>query len=430
MSDSNLTSVAFQREPAWGQFPFPLTLQLLRFVKETLEHEKVTETSSEIRPDRQRLESTQVGVDAKGGFEFELSVGSFDSFLEAALMGVWADVGGVQTLRNGVTRYSYLLEKQITPTALVSFRGMMLDTLTLNLASRKIITGTAAFMGKTGQSSAGGYQSRRFSTLTLNANAADTNTVTVGGKVYTFQGALTNVDGNVKVGASASASIDNLIAAINLDAGAGVTYAAAMVLNPGVTAYAGAGDTMIVVEKLNVTSAAPTTDTLADGNWTGANLTAAAAYTAASTGLILTASVNVGNILEAGVSVSSLKNLSLTVNNNLRGNDVIGKIDLDEVGLGECAVSGKVDAYFRDRTLLDKFISHAASSLSFEVTREAPGAVAGDLIGYRFTVPKLRWTKGMPTVPGKNTDVMLPLEFQAEVGDTGYTIQVEQLNKP
>ena len=77
-------------------------------------------------------------------------------------------------------------------------------------------------------------------TLTLTENAADTNTVTIGSKVYTFQTSLTDVDGNVLIGANASDSIDNLLAGINGDAGAGSTYAASMVTNTDVTAAAGA----------------------------------------------------------------------------------------------------------------------------------------------------------------------------------------------
>lgn len=83
--------------------------------------------------------------------------------------------------------------------------------------------------------------------LTLAANAADGETVTIGTKVYTFQDTLTDVDGNVHVGAAATDSIDNLIGAITLSSGvAGTDYALSMSVHPDVTAAAGAGDTMDV----------------------------------------------------------------------------------------------------------------------------------------------------------------------------------------
>ncbi len=109
------------------------------------------------------------------------------------------------------------------------------------------------------------------SVLTLTGNAADGETVTIGSKVYTWQTVLTNVDGNVFIGASASASLDNLIDAINLGSGAGTDYAAAMTLHPTVTAFAGAGDTMKIVANTIGTggNSIATTDTMgAEGTWT------------------------------------------------------------------------------------------------------------------------------------------------------------------
>lgn len=86
-------------------------------------------------------------------------------------------------------------------------------------------------------------------TLTLVGNAADTEIVTLDAKTYIFQAVLTDVDGHVLVGANASASLDNVIAAITLGAGVGVKYATSTTLHSSVTAAAGAGDTMVVTSK-------------------------------------------------------------------------------------------------------------------------------------------------------------------------------------
>lgn len=122
--------------------------------------------------------------------------------------------------------------------------------------------------------------------LTLAQNAADTNTVTIGGVVYTFQDTLTNVAGNVKIGASASITIDNLIAAINLSAGAGTLFAAATVIHPTVTAAVGAGDTMGLTAKTAGAAAnlLGTTDVLA-----GASAFGAATLTGGSDKVVTTA---------------------------------------------------------------------------------------------------------------------------------------------
>jgi len=68
--------------------------------------------------------------------------------------------------------------------------------------------------------------------LTFTGQAIDGDDVTIGTKTYTFQDILTDVDGNVHVGADTAESIDNLRAAVNLGAGAGVAYANSMTLHP------------------------------------------------------------------------------------------------------------------------------------------------------------------------------------------------------
>ncbi len=110
--------------------------------------------------------------------------------------------------------------------------------------------------------------------LTFGANAADLETVTINAKVYTFDDTdLDDVDGHVLIGGSASATIDNLIAAINLGAGGGTTYAASTTLHPTVSAAAGAGDTMDARAKLvGVAGNALTTTEGINGDWDTATL--------------------------------------------------------------------------------------------------------------------------------------------------------------
>lgn len=67
---------------------------------------------------------------------------------------------------------------------------------------------------------------------------SNTHNCVVGGKTYTFVTILTNVDGNVLIGADAAACQANLLAAITLGAGAGTTYAAATTANTVATAAA------------------------------------------------------------------------------------------------------------------------------------------------------------------------------------------------
>lgn len=90
-------------------------------------------------------------------------------------------------------------------------------------------------------------------TLTSSGNFTDTQTVTIGGKTYTSQTSLTNVDGNFAIGADRTASHANLMAAVNLGSGAGTAYAAAMTINTQVKATAATATTTVFAAKLKGT---------------------------------------------------------------------------------------------------------------------------------------------------------------------------------
>ena len=112
-------------------------------------------------------------------------------------------------------------------------------------------------------------------TLTLTGQPLENETVTITGKAYRFQTVLTDVDGNVLIGATPSDSLDNLIAAINLGPGAGVDYAALTTVHPTVTAAAGVGDTMDITVTLSGSAgnSTSTTTNLTNGSWGAATTT-------------------------------------------------------------------------------------------------------------------------------------------------------------
>jgi len=112
-------------------------------------------------------------------------------------------------------------------------------------------------------------------TLTLTGNAVADETVTVGGKVYTWKATVSTTANEVKIGATASDSLDNLIAAVNTGAGSGTLYGSATTVNVNVSAAAGAGDTAVFTSALSGTAgnAIATTDTMTLGSFGGSTLT-------------------------------------------------------------------------------------------------------------------------------------------------------------
>ena len=71
-------------------------------------------------------------------------------------------------------------------------------------------------------------------TLTFTANALDTEQVVIGATTYTLQTTLVDAANNVLIGASAEDTLDNLLAAVNQEAGEGTIYGTGTVQNVSV----------------------------------------------------------------------------------------------------------------------------------------------------------------------------------------------------
>jgi hypothetical protein len=111
--------------------------------------------------------------------------------------------------------------------------------------------------------------------LTFTGQPANTQTVTINSKVYTFQTVLTNVDGNVFIGATAAISLANLFAALTLSAaGSGSAYAAATTAHTTVAGTSVAGLKLTATSLLNGTAANAyaSTTTVTGASWSAATL--------------------------------------------------------------------------------------------------------------------------------------------------------------
>lgn len=89
------------KEVTWNQTPTSPALTFVRNLGESLSESISTERSQEIRPDRTTADLIPVDASVGGSFNFELSYGSYDDFIEAALMSQWVTLafsGAVTTV--------------------------------------------------------------------------------------------------------------------------------------------------------------------------------------------------------------------------------------------------------------------------------------------------------------------------------------------
>lgn len=146
-------------------------------------------------------------------------------------------------------------------------------------------------------------------TLTGSANFSNGETVTIDTKVYTFQTILTNFDGNVFIGAALADSLDNIRAAINLDAGSGTLYAAATIVHPTVSAT----DTATTLEANAKTpgtggNSIVTTDTAGFASWGGGTLSGGGAGSEGELDVELSGRLFISDLIEFPIAKPPITN--------------------------------------------------------------------------------------------------------------------------
>ena len=124
-------------------------------------------------------------------------------------------------------------------------------------------------------------------TLTFAGNAVANETVTIGDQVYTWKASVSTTANEVKVGASAAASVTNLVAAINATAAdAGTLYGSATAQNVYVSAVDGTGDVVDLTARNAYEgprgNTIATTETMTNGSFGAAKLTGGGATSSAA----------------------------------------------------------------------------------------------------------------------------------------------------
>jgi len=153
--NSSQTELSYVAEAAWGTTPTSPTptFQALRFTNESLKLTNESVVSDEIRPDRNVPDTILVGGEANGGIDGEFSDATLEPFLESAFFSTWTG-SPANTLINGVTQKSFTLQKKQEGNGLAAvyelYTGMVVDTLTINIAAKEKTTFGMTFVGKGG----------------------------------------------------------------------------------------------------------------------------------------------------------------------------------------------------------------------------------------------------------------------------------------
>lgn len=386
MADASRAQLYYLAEPSWGVTPAAALTQL-RFTGESLGFQIQSVSSREVRADRQVADLIQTGAEAAGSVELELSYGAHDALLAAALFSDWGAPVAVSAS-----------DDIAASAAGASFTSSLTD-----FAAAGIVVGQ--WVRVTGFAAAGGANDGYYRVTSVAAGA---------------------------LGVSPPPVVDEAAAGLTVD------IAGTLLRN-------GVAETSFTLEKqftdvgqmIAFTGMVP--GSLALDIRTGAVITGSIAFTgkaaaigtasvgtglptAAASNPVMNAVGHVGEVREDGVKLpeAALRELSIRLENGLRGVQAVGSLGNVDVGAGRCTVQGRVSVYFADGALYAKYLAGTPTSLSFRITDT-------DGNGYVVTLPRVKLTRGSILAGGNDQDVLADFDLQAMRDPvTGCTVQIDR----
>ena len=133
-------------------------------------------------------------------------------------------------------------------------------------------------------------------------------------------------------------------------------------------------------------------------------------YDAATTNRVMAGSAHVGQIYENGTRLTDpnwARSLSWTLDNHLRTIDAMDDENAVGLGIGECEITGRTEAYFGSNVMLAKLLTGTPSSMN------ARAQIDNQAIAIDF--PRVTFTDGVPSAEGKSQDLFTPLDWRASI---------------
>jgi hypothetical protein len=383
MSDANRAKLAYKVESTFATAPTGSAYDLVRFTSESLHQETQTVVSAEVRSDRNIADVIRSGFSAAGDCAFELSYGAFDTWMQYALLSAgWSSPVTVTGTGIALVGTDYEFFDGSTHTITDSGNGLAgfsvgewvkitAASLTGGYCYAKI-TGKAAGSMTLVSVSGGGFSSAiAGQSVTIYQAASITpgvalNTMTVERKYDD----LTNI-----YAAYLGMALDSM--SLSIAAGAIIT---------------GSFGLMGQKEKSN-TSAYGT------------------GYTAAATNAVMNGVDDVVDLIVNGVGNIPATSIGFQLKNNLRGRMQIGDGGPVSIGTGSTNITGTLQAYFANATMMAQYLAFTAVSLAIPVDD-------GNGKGYIFEFPSVKLTAGQRVVSGQNSDIIQDLQWTAKLHTT------------
>lgn len=373
LAESNRVGVYYKKETTFGDGDL-VGATSMRLTSESLVAEKATETSKEIRSDRNISDVIEVGGSSGGSVDGELSLTTYDTFYEAALCG--------------------------TPSATTNFSGSATFTVTTNVidaigAFADVVVGQYVEIQGSAEAVNNGWHLVTVRTSDDEATvstdlATSSDTVTIKGTSYkngtlqqsfAFEKSFNDISVfekfvGMRVGKMSIEATAKQIATLNFEF-------------MGTSAEVG-GTTFV---------SSPVAPTSSE---------------------VVNATTDMGCVqIDGAVSDTPIQKVSVSLDNKLRAQDAVCSKYAVGIGYGQMEVTGSLTAYFKNRGLLDVFFNHTSIAISFGFRDSVGNAL-------RVTVPNAKITSNPVAASGIDTDIMQELDFTAKLDTvTGCQIQID-----
>jgi hypothetical protein len=396
LSASNRTQLAYKLEGAyptnWGALQGG-NGNLLRITGETLDYTNGTERSKELRSDRQVTDTILVSASAQGGVNFEMSYREFDWLLEGIAQNTFTVYGtnGVSAAIPTLTLASGTITAGAATTGVDLFttldKGQWISLIPPAGATQTV---KDYFAGRAFRISS--VTAPTSTVITLDA-ATPINT-TIGGTSLTSGFVSSSRLTNASTMKSYSIEVGHLdinqfrqytgMIPSKLDLKIGVGS-----IITGSCEFMGKGMTL-------------------DQTTGMGTVVASKGYSPAN------AVRGVFDILEGGSSITAttyIKSADIMIDNSLRGQEAVGVLGNAGVAAGTIVASGKLEVYFADKVIYEKFLNNTETSLAIPVQDNLGN-------GYIISFPRMKYTAAKINATGLDQDNMLSLDFDALMDNT------------
>jgi len=364
-ADSNRVSLAYAPEATFATLP-GTGWKALRFSSESLKQNTGHQVSTEIRSDRQIPDVIRTDIGAAGTVAGELSYDAWDDWLE----------------------YSLLSAGWSSPVSVLNAASA-----TIAAAGNTITIGTGAWANTP---TVGEWIHVATPTQNFKAKvAAATTTV------------ITVKQTDLLVDETAAMTINTLAQITN-----GTTLTTMALerqyndLTNKFVHYLGMAVNGFTLEGANGDLFKPSFDLIGKSEVSAASTDGSA--TAAPTNDVMSAVDHLQYLWE-GTTAKTALGCGFTVANNLRQRFAMGTLGATDIGTGVAAVTGSLQVYLEDETLLDKYLNQTESWLAFEVADE----VSSQGNSYIFDFPRIKFTDGGRSAGRQNQDIIADLTWQA-----------------